>query len=84
MQKFLVFLFFSLCLQASLVKALEFPAGVSLDEAVKQINAENTGKVLSTKTETIDGKEYYLIKILTGEGIIQYIKIDVQTGKVVE
>ncbi len=84
MQKFLVIFFFSLFFLASVTKALEFPAGVSLDDAVKQLNAEKMGKVLSTKTETIEGKTFYLIKILTGEGIIQYIKIDVQTGKVVE
>ncbi len=84
MQKLLVIFFFSLFTFASAAKTLEFPAGVSLDDAVKQLNNEKMGKVLSTKTETIDGKEFYLIKILKGEGIIQYIKIDVQSGKVVE
>jgi uncharacterized membrane protein YkoI len=84
MQKLLVIFFFSLFSCTAVAKTLEFPAGVSLDDAVKQLNAEKTGKVLSTKTETVEGKKFYLIKILTGEGIIQYIKIDVQTGKVVE
>ncbi len=84
MQKFLVILFLSLFSLASVAKALEFPAGASLDDVIKQLNATQTMKVLSTKTETIEGKAFYLIKVLTGEGLIQYIKIDVQTGKVVE
>ncbi|WP_425356667.1 PepSY domain-containing protein [methane-oxidizing endosymbiont of Gigantopelta aegis] len=60
------------------------PANVSLDEAVKRINAEKTGKVLATKVETVDDQKFYVIKILTAEGIIQYLKINVASGKVVE
>ncbi len=84
MQKIISVLLMSGCFFAPVLSALEMPANVSLDEAVKRINAEKTGKVLATKVETVDGQKFYVIKILTAEGIIQYLKIDVASGKVVE
>lgn len=58
-------------------------AYVSLDEATKQIIEGTYNKVLGAQTELIDGKEVYVIKVLTPDGRIQYYKIDAQTGQLV-
>ncbi|HEY8034516.1 MAG TPA: PepSY domain-containing protein [Methylobacter sp.] len=58
-------------------------ANVSLDEATKQIIEGTYNKVLGAQTEIIDGKEVYIIKVLTPDGRIQYYIIDAQTGQLV-
>ncbi len=58
-------------------------ASISLDEATKQIIEGTYNKVLGAQTELIDGKEVYIIKVLTPDGRIQYYKIDAETGKLV-
>ncbi len=58
-------------------------AYVSLDEATKQIIDGTYNKVLGAQTELIDGKEVYIIKVLTPDGRIQYYKIDAETGQLV-
>lgn len=58
-------------------------ANISLDEATKQIIEGTYNKVLGAQTEIIDGKEIYIIKVLTPDGRIQYYKIDAETGQLV-
>ena len=58
-------------------------ATISLDEAAKQIIEGTYNKVLGAQTEVIDGKEIYIIKVLTPDGRIQYYKIDAETGQLV-
>ncbi|TAK62163.1 PepSY domain-containing protein [Methylobacter sp.] len=58
-------------------------ANVSLDEATKQIIEGTYNKVLGAQIEIIDGKEVYIIKVLTPDGRIQYYKIDAETGQLV-
>jgi len=58
-------------------------AGISLDEATKQIIEGTYNKVLGAQTELIDGREVYIIKVLTPDGHIQYFKIDAETGQLV-
>ncbi|MBL6986225.1 MAG: PepSY domain-containing protein [Methylobacter sp.] len=58
-------------------------ASISLDEATKQIIEGTYNKVLGAQTELIDGKEVYIIKVLTPDGRIQYYKIDAETGQLV-
>jgi uncharacterized membrane protein YkoI len=58
-------------------------ARISLDEATKQIIEGTYNKVLGAQTEVIDGKEVYVIKVLTPDGRIQYYKIDAETGQLV-
>jgi hypothetical protein len=57
---------------------------VSLDEAIKQVLQTPQIKVLGAKTEMLDGKKFHLIKILTADGHIHYIKIDASSGKVID
>jgi uncharacterized membrane protein YkoI len=57
---------------------------VSLDQATKKIIARNESKILDAKTEVIEGKEVHIIKILTPDGRVQYIKVDAGTGKIVK
>ncbi|MGZ5051488.1 MAG: PepSY domain-containing protein [Methylobacter sp.] len=58
-------------------------AAISLDEATKQIIEGTYNKVLGAQIEIIDGKEVYIIKVLTPDGRIQYVKIDAETGQLV-
>lgn len=54
---------------------------LSLDEVTKQIRQNGDKRVLGAKTETIDGREVHVIKVLTSDGRIQYLRIDAETGK---
>ena len=54
---------------------------VSLDEATKQVRKDSEKKVLGAKTESIDGREVHVIKVLTPDGRIQHLKIDAETGR---
>lgn len=54
---------------------------VSLDDATKQIRQDSKKRVLGAKTETIDGREVHVIKVLTPDGRIQHLKIDAETGQ---
>lgn len=77
-------LLLSLCFaQEILADVGGFFALLSLDEAAKRIIQQGDNKVLSTKTETIDGRQVHIIKVLTPEGRIQHIKIEADTGRVV-
>ncbi len=58
-------------------------AAVSLDEATKQIIEGTYNKVLGAQVEIIDGREVYIIKVLTPDGRIQYVKIDAETGQLI-
>lgn len=57
---------------------------ITLDDAVKQISQNSQDKVLTAKTEVIDGKKIHVIKVLTSTGYIQYIKVDAITGKILD
>ncbi|MGR9046059.1 MAG: PepSY domain-containing protein [Gammaproteobacteria bacterium] len=54
---------------------------VSLDDATKQVRKDSNKKVLGAKTESIDGREVHVIKILTPDGRIQNLRIDAETGQ---
>lgn len=58
-------------------------AEISLDEATKQIIEGTKNRVLGATTEIIDGREVYVIKVLTPDGRIQYYKIDAETGELI-
>jgi uncharacterized membrane protein YkoI len=57
-------------------------ARTNLDDAIRQIIKEDSNRVLGAETEIIDGKEIYVVKVLTPYGYIQHYKIDPETGKV--
>ncbi len=56
-------------------------AGLTLDQATKKIIEQKESKVLGAETEVIDGKKVHVIKVLTADGRVQYLKIDVETGR---
>ncbi len=58
-------------------------AYVTLDEATKQIIEGTYNKVLGAVTERINGKEVYIIKVLSPDGHVQYYKIDAETGQLI-
>jgi uncharacterized membrane protein YkoI len=53
---------------------------VSLDQATHQIIIQNQFRVLSARTEIIDGKEIHIIKVLTPNGHVRHFKIDAESG----
>jgi uncharacterized membrane protein YkoI len=55
-------------------------AKVTLDEATRQVLKEGKKRVLGATTETINGREVHIIKVLTPDGRIQHFKIDAETG----
>lgn len=57
------------------------PQLVSLEDVIKQVMQDPKNKILTAKTELVDGKKVHVIKVLTPTGHIQYIKIDATTGK---
>ncbi len=57
-------------------------SALTLDQATKKVIEQNRSKVLSAVTETVNGKKVHIIKILTSDGRVQYLKVDIDTGKV--
>lgn len=53
---------------------------ISLDQATRQVIGNGDYRVLGAQTEVINGREVHVIKVLTPDGRIQYIKIDAETG----
>jgi uncharacterized membrane protein YkoI len=54
---------------------------VTLEEATKQVMKGSEKKVLGAKTQSIDGREVHVIKVLTPDGRIQHLKVDAETGQ---
>lgn len=85
MRRVFAILLLSLCFTQELMAEVgSFLALLSLDEAARRIIQQGNNKVLSTKTEKIQGKQVHVIKVLTPEGRIQHIKIEAETGRVVK
>ena len=78
MQTFIKVLLLTFCLTQTAFAAL------SLDQATRKIMEQNKSKILGAKTEKIDGKEVHVIKILTQDGRIQYLKVDAGSGKIIK
>jgi hypothetical protein len=58
---------------------------VTLEEVVKSVMQDTQIKVLSAKTEVIEGKKVHIIKmLLIATGHIQYFKLDAATGKTLD
>jgi uncharacterized membrane protein YkoI len=75
MQTFIKVFLLTFCLTQTAFAAL------SLDQATKKIIQQNKSKILSAKTEMINGRNVHVIKILTQDGRIQYLKVDADSGK---
>ncbi len=85
MQQIIKAFLLTLCVtQSSWVGAERFLAVLTLDDAVKKIIRQQNYKVLATKTESGNGKQVHIIKVLTPDGRIQYIKIDADSGEIVK
>lgn len=55
---------------------------LNLDQATSKVIQQISGKVLGARTTSYEGKEIHIIKILTEDGRIQYIKVDAETGRI--
>lgn len=76
----------TLLLLMSLVVADQTPIlpAVSLNDATKKIIAKNNNKVLEASTQLINDNYVHVIKILTTQGRVQSIKIDMNSGKILQ
>lgn len=54
-------------------------AGVSLNEAVQQVQRETGGRVLSADTVSQGGRAVHRIKVLTPSGQVRIVTIDAQS-----
>ena len=83
MQVFVKIILLTLCLTQATFAGFEIVlTAISLDEAKKKIINQSDSKVLGAKTETINGKNVHVIKVLTRDGHVQYLKVDETTGKI--
>jgi hypothetical protein len=57
------------------------PPGITLDQAVIQVQEETGGKVLSADPRRIGRRLEYRIKVLTPEGHVQVMAISSEPGK---
>jgi uncharacterized membrane protein YkoI len=55
-------------------------AGVSLNDAVQQVQRETGGRVLSAETVNQNGRMVHRIKVLTASGQVRVVVIDAQAG----
>ncbi len=56
---------------------------LSIDEATQKVLEQGGNKVLATKTENVDGKKVHVIKVLSSDGRVQHIKIDADSGEII-
>lgn len=56
-------------------------AGISLNEAVRQVKHETGGRVLSAETVQRKGRELHRVKVLTPSGQVRVVVIDAQPGR---
>ena len=78
MQTFIKVFLLTFCLTQTAFAAL------SLDQATRKIMEQNKSKILGAKTEMINGKKVHVIKVLTREGRIQYLKVDADSGTIIK
>jgi uncharacterized membrane protein YkoI len=58
----------------------ETRAGVSLDQAVRQVRAQTGGRVLSAETINRGGRAMHRIKVLLPSGHVQIVHVDAERG----
>ncbi len=55
---------------------------VSLDEAVALARERFEGRVVRAETQTINGREVHVIRILDSNGRVRNVRIDAATGRI--
>ncbi len=83
-QIFKAFIFSLFITQIALAGSGQIVSLLTLDDAVRKIIEQDNFKVLATKTEPENGRQVHIIKVLTPDGRIQYIKVDAETGAIVK
>ena len=79
-----VFIFVSTVVNSQSSHRLTLPEATKKALEVNEDEDAKKGKVLSAKTWTIADKKIHIIKILTTEGQVRKVKIEMETGKIVE
>jgi len=81
-KKFILSLLVSLIgLTATALAAQSVGSRVTLDQAVRQVQTETDGKVLSAEPRRIGRREEYRIKVLTPAGHVRVIVVSSEAGK---
>lgn len=68
-------------LTATALSAQSVGSKVTLDQAVRRVQAETDGKVLSAEPRRIGRREEYRIKVLTPAGHVRVIVVSSEAGK---
>lgn len=68
-------------LTVTTVAAQSAGSGVTLDQAVRRVQAETDGKVLSAEPRRLGRHEEYRIKVLTPAGHVRVIVVSSEAGK---
>ncbi len=55
--------------------------GLSLDAAVGLVVSRFGGQVVRAEAQSRDGQLYYLIRVLTSDGVLVRVRVDAQTGR---
>ena len=85
MQIFIKIFLLTFCISQAAVAGKVFAfSALSLDQVTKQVIESKKSKVLDAKTEVVDGKDVHIIKVLTPDGRVQYIKVDAETGSTIK
>lgn len=71
-------------LEILLLSTPEPSHSLSLEETIKQIMQDPSITILAAHSELIEGKKIHIIKILTADGHLYYLKIDAATGKLLD
>lgn len=85
MSVFIKIFLLTFCLSQAVYAGKELVFSVlSLDQATKKIIDASQSKVLAAKTEQVEGKIIYVIKVLTIDGRVQHIKVDADSGEILK
>ncbi len=72
---------------AAILAAIVFGAAAAtldLEAAAERVKERFDGRVLGGKTVTEDGRTVYVIRVLTPDGRVRHIRVDAQTGEILE
>ena len=59
-------------------------ATLDLEDAAKRVKEQFNGRVLGGKTVVEDDRTVHVIRVLTPDGRVRHIRVDAQTGKILE
>ncbi len=59
-------------------------ATVDLEAAAERVKERFDGRVLGGKTVTEEGRTVHVIRVLTPDGRVRHVRVDAESGKILE